>query len=193
MDGPLLWYLNRSTGFVVLALLTLSVVLGVLSTGGKAGGAGKGLPRFVSQSLHRNVSLLAMLMLAAHIVSAVVDTFVDIRWWQAFVPFGATYMPLWLELGTLSFDLMLVITLTSLVRSRMKHRSWRMIHLLSYLSWGLAVVHGVKIGTDMSREQAWGLIATAVCVGLVVLAGGWRLLLVLLRRDPVSEADRSSV
>ena len=30
LNGPLLWYLNRSTGFVLLILLTLSVVLGII-------------------------------------------------------------------------------------------------------------------------------------------------------------------
>lgn len=45
-DGPLLWYLNRATGVVLLVLLTLSVVLGVLAMGGRPGRA---VPRFVSQ------------------------------------------------------------------------------------------------------------------------------------------------
>ena len=40
-----------------------------------------------------------------HVVTAVVDTYVDIRWWQAFVPWvGASYMPLWLGLGTVALD-----------------------------------------------------------------------------------------
>ena len=42
--------------------------------------------------------------LGAHIVSSVVDEYVDIRWWQAFVPYGATYEPLWLGLGAVAVD-----------------------------------------------------------------------------------------
>ncbi len=183
MDGPLLWYLNRSTGFVLLALLTLSVVLGILSTGTTGGRAGQGLPRFVTQTVHRNVALLSVLLLAAHVTTAVVDTFVDIRWWQAIVPFGASYQPLWLGLGTFSLDLILAITLTSLVRTRMQHRVWRLTHLLSYVSWAVAVVHGIGIGTDMTKEEPWGLIVTAVCVGIVAVAGGWRLARLAFGRD----------
>ena len=65
----------------------------------------QGLPRFVSQALHRNIALLSVLMLVAHVTTAVVDEYVDIRWWHALVPVGATYEPLWLGLGTLSLDL----------------------------------------------------------------------------------------
>ena len=104
-DGPLLWYLNRGTGVVVLVLLTLTTVLGIASIGGRPA---RGVPRFVTQALHRNAALLAVVLLAAHVASAVVDTYVDIRWWQAFWPFGATYEPLWLGLGAVALDLMAV-------------------------------------------------------------------------------------
>ena len=39
-EGPLSWYLNRATGIVLLVLLTASVVLGVLSLGGRPGREG---------------------------------------------------------------------------------------------------------------------------------------------------------
>lgn len=175
MDGPLLWYLNRSTGFVLLGLLTLSVLFGILSTGTTGGRAGQGLPRFVTQTVHRNIALLSVLLLGAHVTTAVIDTYVDIRWWQAIVPFGATYQPWWLGLGTFALDLIVAIVLTSLVRAHMPHRAWRLVHLLSYASWAVAVVHGVGIGTDMTKEDPWGLVVTAVCVGLVLIAGFWRL------------------
>ena len=103
LHGPLLWYLNRSTGLVVLVLLTATVLLGVLATGR----GGRVLPRFVGQALHRNLALWSVVLLVVHITTAVVDTYVDIRWWQAVVPWvGATYLPLWLGLGTLAFDLL---------------------------------------------------------------------------------------
>ena len=90
-EGPLLWYLNRATGVVLLVLLTLSVVLGVLAMGGRPG---RGLPRFVTQAMHRNLALLSVAALVAHVVTAVVDSYVDIGWWQAVVPAGATTSPL---------------------------------------------------------------------------------------------------
>ena len=86
-EGPLLWYVNRSTGMVLLVLLTLTVLLGALSTRGDAGSR---VPRFAVQSLHRNLGLLATVMLVLHVTTAVLDEFVDIRWWQAVVPSRCT-------------------------------------------------------------------------------------------------------
>ncbi len=165
MDGPLLWFVNRGTGFSLLVLLTGAVLLGILSTGGTPA---RRLPVFVTQSLHRNLSLLSVLMLLVHVASAVADRYVDIRWWQALSPVGATYRPLWLGLGTVALDLILLVTLTSVLRVRIPQRLWRAVHLLSYAAWASAVVHGLGIGTDTG--EAWARWLTWTCVGLVSLA-----------------------
>ncbi len=171
IEGPILWFANRGTGVVLLLLLTLTTLLGVLAT---RGDAGRGLPRFVTQAFHRNVSLISMVMLLAHVVTAVVDTYVDIRWWQALVPFwGSTYEPLWLGLGTLALDLMVVIVVTSLLRHRIAHRPWRAIHLLAYVSWGVSLAHGIGIGTDAGT--GWGTWVGIACIGAVALAVLYRL------------------
>jgi methionine sulfoxide reductase heme-binding subunit len=170
-NGPLLWYLNRSTGLVVLALLTLSALLGVWSTGR----GGMVVPRFVGQALHRNLALWSVGLLGLHVTTAVVDTYVDIRWWQAFVPWlGASYLPLWLGMGTLALDVFVLVVLTSLLRTRMRHRSWRLVHLLSYVAWGVAVAHGLGIGTDLrtagwERTTVWASVALVSGVAVVRL------------------------
>lgn len=166
-EGPFLWYLNRATGVVLLVVLTLAVLLGVLAGSGRAG---RGMPRFVTQALHRNLALLSLVALAVHVGSAVADTYVDIRWWQALVPAGATYQPVWLGLGTLALDLMAVIVLTSLLRDRLGHRAWRAVHLLSWPAWVLSVAHGVGIGTDLKHPEGVAVAATAACVAAVAVA-----------------------
>ncbi|MDQ1289795.1 MAG: hypothetical protein QG622_3361 [Actinomycetota bacterium] len=166
LDGPVLWYANRATGVVLVVLFTLAVVLGMLST---ARTTSVRWPRFATQSLHRNVSLLAGLMLFLHITSAVVDTYVDIRWYEGLVPFAGSYETIWLGIGTVSCDLTLAIVLTSLVRQRMNLRHWRFIHLLSYPAWAVGVVHGVGIGTD--SFTTWGLAVSGGCTALVVAVG----------------------
>ena len=172
-DGPLLWYLNRGTGIVLLVLFTIVTVLGVLSTGTRAG---RRVPAFVSQALHRNIALTAIALLAAHIISAVVDTFVDIRWWQALVPWwDASYQPLWLGFGTLAFDLIAVVAVTGLLRHRMTLLTWRAIHVTSYAAFAMALAHGVGIGTDMTTQNPWGLILSGVCGFAVLVALAVRL------------------
>lgn len=170
MSDPLLWYTNRGTGMVLLALLTLSTAMGMLST---VRMGNPRWPRFVTQGLHRNVSLLTLFMLAVHITTAVVDSYVDIRWYEAFLPRAGAYKGVWLWLGTLGCDLMVAIGVTSLVRHRLSHRSWRRIHLLAYLSWGVGVLHGIGIGTD--SRTSWGMGTTVFSVGVVAAVGIVRL------------------
>lgn len=164
-QGPMLWYLDRSSGLLTLGLLTLSTAMGVLSTRNKAGGR---VPAFVTQNLHRNVSLLAVALLTLHLVTSVAHEFVDIRWWNVFVPFGSPYRPVLVGLGALAVDLIIVVVVTSLMRDRLKHGTWRVVHATSYLAWALGAVHGYFLGTD-TAAGAWRTV-TLVCVGVVALS-----------------------
>ncbi len=160
-----LWYLTRATGAVTLLLLTVTVVLGVSNvTRIKA----PGWPRFVVEGVHRNVSLLAIVTLAVHIATSVLDPFGSISLLNAVVPFTGTYRPLWLGLGAFASDLLLAIAITSVVRRRLGHGVWRGTHWLAYLCWPLAVVHGLGTGSDV--RQLWLLALTAICVTAVVVA-----------------------
>ena len=190
-EGPLLWFLNRGSGVVLLVLLTLSTVLGVLALAG--GRPGRGVPRFVSQSLHRNLALLSVVALLVHVVTAVVDTFVDIRWWQAMVPVGATYEPLWLGLGTLSLDLIVVVVLTSLLRTHLGHRRWHAVHLLSWLAWAVGVAHGIGIGTDLREPVGWAVVPVAASVAAVGLVVAYRGVLLLRPSTTTPDVDRAGV
>jgi len=169
VNGPLLWFLNRGTGIVLLVLMTISVVLGVLSARARAG---RGTPGFVRSLVHRNVALLAVSLLVVHVISVVVDTYVDIRWWDALVPWGGLYQPVWLGLGALALDLLAAVTITSLLRTRLPHAAWRLVHWAGYLAWGIAVVHGIGIGTDTDAQ--WSVALAVACVAAVVLAVGVR-------------------
>lgn len=169
LDGPLMWYLNRSTGVVTIVLLTITTVLGVLAIGGRPAGR---LPRFVTQAFHRNVALLAMLLLVFHLVTAVLDEFVEIKWYEAFVPFVGTFEPMWVGFGAIAVDLMIIVILTSLFRTRMKHNLWRGIHITAYAMWALAIGHGIGVGTDMTESL---YVLTVVCAIAVPLAAIYRL------------------
>jgi methionine sulfoxide reductase heme-binding subunit len=160
----LLWFVNRGTGVVLLALMTLAVILGMWSTTGRAG---RGVPRFVVQSLHRTVSLVSAALLVVHVGSAVLDSFVTIRVVDAFVPFIGLYKPVWLGLGTLALDLIAVTIITSLLRHRMNERLWRWLHLASYFAWGVSVAHGLGIGTDALAPWSWW-VTVGCAVGVAV-------------------------
>lgn len=165
-----LWVLSRATGLVSLVLLTGVVVLGMAVR--RQEGVGR-LPRFVVVGLHRNIALLAVLLLVIHIVTVVIDPFVSIGWLSVVVPFVGSYRPFLLGLGALAVDLVLALVGTSLVRHRMSPKLWRAVHLMAYLAWPVALVHGVGIGTDM--RGMLGLSIAAACAVAGVGAALWRL------------------
>jgi methionine sulfoxide reductase heme-binding subunit len=160
------WYLARGTGAVALVLLTASVVFGIL--GSLRFSSGPRWPRFAIDSMHRDVSLLVLVLLVAHIITSVLDSFAPISFLDAVLPFSGSYRPLWLGLGALSFDLLIALVVTSLVRRRLGYRAWRAIHWLAYASWPVAVLHGLGTGSD--TKQGWMLALTAACAGAVLIA-----------------------
>lgn len=166
------WYLTRGSGAVALILLTLSVVLGVAATGGVRGRA---VPRFVVHELHRRVSLLALVFLAVHIVTAVLDSFAPIALLDAVVPFLGTYRPLWLGLGAVAFDLLLAVIVTSILRERVGYRTWRGVHWLAYAAWPVALLHTFGTGSDV--PQAWMLLIAVACTVAVLGAMAFRVAL----------------
>ena len=84
------------------------------------------------------------------------------------VPFGGRYMPLWLGYGAVALDLLIAVTVTSLVRHKMSHKPWRVVHLLAYGAWGLGLLHGLQMGTDASTQ--WGAAISYGCIALVLAA-----------------------
>ena len=165
-----LWYATRATGLVALVLLTIAMVLGLLSS---VRYQRPGWPRFVTLGLHRNVSLLALAFTLAHVITTALDNFVSIPIQDVVVPFIGSYRPLWLGCGAIAFDLMLALTGTSLLRTRMSYRSWQVVHWSAYACWPVAVLHGLGTGTDTSAR--WVLALTAACVVVVAGLTLWRL------------------
>ena len=160
-----LWYFTRATGIVALVLLSAIIVLGTL---GPLRASSSRWPRFAVATVHRDLSLLALVLIVLHVLTTVLDGYAPIGLIDAVVPLISSYRPIWLGLGAVAFDLMLAIVVTSLLRRSIGYRAWRWIHWLTYASWPVAVLHGLGAGSD-SRE-AWALAVTFACVLAVAVA-----------------------
>ncbi len=165
----MLWYTTRATGLVGMLLLTATVVLGLLTARRVSG---PGWPRFVQQDLHRRISILAVCFLGIHILTSVVDTYVHIGWIAVVIPFTSSYQRFFVGLGAISLDLLLAVFVSSLVRSRIGPRTWRALHWLAYISWPVAIAHGIGSGTDIKLTWVDGLVG-ACCLAVVATAA-WR-------------------
>lgn len=165
-----LWYATRAFGVVALVLLTATVILGIAGT---ARFAAPGLPRVVTAGLHRNLSLLVLVLVALHVLSTIADGYAPIGFAAVVVPFGSAYRPLWLGLGAVAFDMLVAVTLTSLLRDRLSYRAWRCVHWFGYACWPVALWHSLGTGTD--TKVPWLLAIDALCIAGVAGAVWWRL------------------
>jgi len=166
-----LWYASRATGIVAMVLLSLVVVLGVLVSRKVRL---PGLPRFAVVGLHRRVSLIAVLFVAVHVLSAVADSYVSISLAAVIIPFTSAYRPLEVGLGVVALDLGIAVIGTSLLRTRIGWKTWRLVHWLAYAAYPIAILHGFTSATDL-RSGAL-LAVTVLCLLAVAAAIGFRLL-----------------
>ncbi|HTA08514.1 MAG TPA: ferric reductase-like transmembrane domain-containing protein [Streptosporangiaceae bacterium] len=165
-SGPGLWYATRAAGLVTLLLLTATTALGLLTAGRVST---MRWPRFLVIGLHRNISLLALAFLGVHIGTTVVDSYTSIGIQDAVIPFLSGYHRLWLGLGAIASDVLIAVSVTSALRQRIGHRSWRAVHWCGYLCWPIAMAHGLEIGTD--RSQTWVFVLAMACGAAVLVAG----------------------
>ena len=165
MSPTALWYLTRGTGVVTLILLTVSVALGVANA---RRAQTPSVPRFVFDAVHRSASLLAVSFLVVHIGTSLLDGFAPIRLIDTIVPFGSAYRPIWLGFGTVAFDLLLAVALTSLMRRRLGYRTWRATHWAAYASFPVALIHGLGTGSD--ARSTWMLMIAGGCLVVVIVA-----------------------
>src|SRR3982074_2592137 len=185
MNDTLLWYTTRGAGVVSMVLLSGVMTLGLLT---RARPGGRRWPRFLTAALHRDLSLMALVFLTLHIVTAVVDPYTHLGITAAVAPFGSHYRTFWLGLGTVALELMLAIAATSLLRTVIGQRAWRAVHWLAHACWPGAIVHGLGTGTDAG--SLWMSAMTVACVAAVLAAAAWRL---LSPGDPLAHEKRAAV
>jgi sulfoxide reductase heme-binding subunit YedZ len=166
-----LWYANRGSGAVTMALLTASVVLGMGTT---VRWKSTFWPRYFNAGLHQNVSLMFVGFVVVHITTAILDPFARLGLSDALIPFASSYRPFWLGLGVVAAEVAVALMLTTAVRGLLTYPVWRLIHWLSYAAWPAALLHGLGTGSDV--HAWWFLWLEAACV-LAVWAAliSWRL------------------
>jgi predicted ferric reductase len=169
LTSPYFWYTTRATGMVALILFTIVVTMGTL-VANRVGGTYVG--RFEINELHRSLSIVAMLFLVIHILSTVLDSYVSTGLISAIAPFTSSYRRLPVAIGTIAFDLMLCVWVSSLLKVRIKNSSWRFIHWFSWLAFASAATHSFLTGSD--SHKPWGLVVIGLCVFVVAMAGLWR-------------------
>lgn len=180
LDPKAYWYLSRGSAFVALSLLWLSMALGLLITN-KTARLWPGVP--ISFALHEFISILGLGFALFHALILLGDHYIGYTLAQVLVPFSSSYEPVWVGLGQVGFYAMLIVTLSFYVRSRIGQKTWRSLHYISFLTYLIALLHGIAAGSDASlpwvQQYYWisgGTLLFLLSYRIVVNLSGKRVL-----------------
>ncbi len=144
------WYLSRASALVAYFLLWLSMAFGLMITN-KLARAWPGGP--TAFDLHQFASLLGLAFALFHALILMGDKYINYNLAQVLVPFNSVgYKPVWVGMGQIGLYLLALVGLSFYVRKQLNPRRWRAIHYLSFLTYLLALLHGLFAGTDSTVE-----------------------------------------
>jgi len=171
MNRQIWWYTARASGIVALAILTASVIWGLLYSTRILNG--RPTAKWLLD-LHRFLGGLAVGFTAVHLVGLAADSYVHFGWSELFVPMASAWQPGPVAWGIVGLYLLVAVEGTSLLMKHLPRKLWRFVHFGSYALFWMAIVHGAMAGTD-ARHPVY-LAATATAVALVVFLSGYRVL-----------------
>jgi methionine sulfoxide reductase heme-binding subunit len=162
------WLASRASGLIAMALVTLSVGLG-LAMAGRAYRR-PGLSRAM-MAVHEHAALAGLVAIAIHGITLLGDKWLHPGPVGIAVPFAMDYEPLWTGLGIVGGYLAAALGLSFYLRRRIGVRRWRSLHRLTLLVYALSVAHTLGAGTDASSPwlQAALLVTGAPILFLTVV------------------------
>lgn len=161
---PWLWIGARTTGVISWLAATTAVVFG-LSFRTRIF-AGRLSPR-TTTTIHRTATLVTLLFAVSHVTFLLFDKYAQIRLIDVFVPWISQDRTLGDGLGTVAFDLLLLVSLASFARRRMSARTWSVLHVGAYAVWPAATYHYLIVGSDVVA------IASILVIGAALAAVNW--------------------
>jgi DMSO/TMAO reductase YedYZ heme-binding membrane subunit len=179
------WYLTRSSGFIAWGLSILAIMLG-LALATRALGPNP-RPAWLLD-LHRFVGGLTVLFLAVHLGALVADSYVHFGVADLLVPFASSWRSGAVAWGVVAFWFLIAVELSSLMMRRLPRRTWRAIHLTSYLAAVMATVHALTAGTDADNPLViWSVVASLSAATFFLV---FRLVLPKRRQRAVARAAK---
>lgn len=161
-----LWVLARACGLASYASLAIALLTGIALRTAVLDWLGNNR---ALRSLHEFTTVLWIPLGILHVVALLLDHTARVTPIDVVIPFLAPYGTLAIGLGTLSLDLLVLVTLTSWLKRRINPAAWRWLHRLAYIAFALVFVHAVLGGTDFS-DPLVSAITWGSAAALAVLA-----------------------
>jgi hypothetical protein len=179
------WYLSRSTAFVAYGLLWLAMALGLTMTN-RLARLWPGGP--VVFDLHEHASILGLAFGLFHALILLGDRYASYSLAQILIPFASGgALTGWVGLGQVGLYLMGIVGLSFYVRPLIGRAGWRLIHFLSFATFGLALLHGVMSGSDTGTP--WAQAIYWLSGGSLLFLTVYRVLMSVVKRAPAEAAS----
>ena len=159
MNEDTMLELSNYAGLAAAVVLTINFFFGMLlATAYKANPYWKKLPVKVQQwdinDIHNYTAYIAWVLVLLHILFLLLDktskfTFIDVQF-----PLNAPNQNFVVALGTLSLYALTVVIITTqkAIKRRMTFRAWKNIHLISYGTGVLFVLHGIFMNPHLKND-----------------------------------------
>ena len=166
-------------GLFAMVTLTVNVLLGMLlSTGYKAQPLWKKLPPWAKKidvnTIHNWTAYLALLLVLLHPLFLVLDKTTKFTWIDIIYPVNAPKQKLFVVMGTLAMLALITVIITTQkkIKRKISFRAWKNIHLISYATAMLFIVHGLIMDPLLKdRPTDWldgeKLLVEGCCIILV--------------------------
>jgi len=155
--------LSSTLGLIATAVLSFNILLGILlSAGYRRSPLWKRMPVWVKRvsldDLHNWTAYVALALALAHPLLLLVDKSLRYRVTDIVLPVSAPHQPVWTLLGALALYALIVVVVTTqkVVKRRLGFRAWKNIHLISYGTALLFVIHGIAMDPELrDRPVDW--------------------------------------
>jgi DMSO/TMAO reductase YedYZ heme-binding membrane subunit len=175
----LLWVTSRAAALTAFFVLAAALLTGQALRSAMFEGAVRN--RDLS-NLHRFLTVCWVPFVALHVLAMTLDAVARISPLDLVIPFRVSYAPLPIALGTIGFDLLLIVIVTAYLRSQLDPAAWRWLHRLSYVMFGVFLLHALLARTDFARPVV--LAPAAGVVAFIAITSLARLIFGRLRTSP---------
>jgi predicted ferric reductase len=112
---------------------------------------------------------------------------------QILAPFLSPYRPFWVGIGVISFYLIVLVTVTFYLRTRIGVKTFRSIHYLSLLAYLGVTIHGLFSGTDSPLPMVMAMYGLTFLV-VIFLTAYWLIGLIVRNqhKNSVVRAQRAA-
>src|ERR1700760_1278353 len=142
--------LSSTLGLIATCVLTFNFLLGILlSTAYRRSSLWKRMPGWVKKisvdAVHNWTAYVALVFALAHPILLLPDASLKYHLTDILLPVNAPHQVLWTMPGTLALYALIVVIITTqkVIKNRLGFRAWKNIHLISYGTALLFVIHGI--------------------------------------------------